>query len=155
MLVNPSRAPSVCVKIAAPSEANRTTTTTYAIQANTQHNHLYSVFTSVLFITSADLSIDTDSSTPFRGVQGLLCTQEWERFCTFFCTIFKQPNLSAQIYENSISVTTRAKPKDSKRDTTSTFYQFHLTMPCSDICMVSRLCPHRHVDKTYFQIITF
>jgi hypothetical protein len=95
-------------------------TTTYAIQANAQYNHLYSVFTSVLFITSAELSMDAESSSPFRGVQGILCTQEWQRFCAFFCMIFKQPQLSAQIYENAIAITTRAKFKDSK-NTTSTF----------------------------------
>jgi hypothetical protein len=27
------------------------------------------------------------------GIQGILCTQEWQRFCTFFCMIFKQPQL--------------------------------------------------------------
>ena len=41
-----------------------------------------------------------------------MCTQEWERFCAFFCMVFKVPELRAQIFDGSVMLSTRAKQKD-------------------------------------------
>ena len=127
MFVNPSRAPPVCVKVGNSTDTQRSTA--YAINANAQYSHIYTTFTSVLLITTANLSLNAESPSPYRGVNGLLCSQEWERFCAFFCMVFKQVDLAAQVYENAIAITTRAKPKDNKRDTSSasslSLPQFH------------------------------
>jgi hypothetical protein len=72
-------------------------------------------------ITWSNLGVDADT-TAFRGVSGMVCSQEWERFCAFFCTVFKERVLGAQIKENAISITTRAKPKDGAGTGTSSYF---------------------------------
>jgi hypothetical protein len=108
--VNPSRAAPSSVKPAASTDATRGTT--YAIQANAINNFSYAVFTSVMAVCSSNL-LDTDPQGIFRQITGTLCTQEWERFCAFFCMVFKVEELYAQIYEDAISISTRAKPRDT------------------------------------------
>jgi hypothetical protein len=109
IFVNPSRAAPSIVKSASSSDSARSTR--YAIQANASHNFLYTIFTSVLAVNSSNL-LEHDSQAMFRQITGTLCTQEWERFCAFFCMVFKARELHAQIYEDAISISTRAKPKD-------------------------------------------
>jgi hypothetical protein len=109
IFVNPSRAAPVFVKSAPSSDSARSTR--YAIQANASHNFLYTIFTSVLAVNSSNLH-ERDPQGMFRQITGTLCTQEWERFCAFFCMVFKAKELHAQIYEDAISISTRAKPKD-------------------------------------------
>jgi hypothetical protein len=107
--VNPSRAAPSVVK-PATTDSNRSSV--YAVLANGKGNNAYALFTSVLVVTSSNLASPDPSST-FRQLSGLLCTQEWERFCAFFCAIFNEQELCAQIYEDSISISTRAKPKSN------------------------------------------
>ena len=110
IFVNPSRAsPSSVKPQSSSSDSNRSTT--YAIQANAFNNFNYAVFTSVLAVTSSNI-LDLEPQGMFRQITGTLCTQEWERFCAFFCMVFKEQELHAQIYEDAISISTRAKPKD-------------------------------------------
>jgi hypothetical protein len=109
MFINPSRAAPSSVKQSTISDPNRSTT--YALQANAIHNYQYAVFTSVLAVTSSNI-LDLDTPGMFRQIIGTLCTQEWERFCAFFCMVFKEQELHAQIYEDAISISTRARPKD-------------------------------------------
>jgi hypothetical protein len=109
MFVNPSRASPACVKMQSLSDTNRSTI--YALQANAMNNFQYAVFTSVLAVTSSNL-LDPDPQGAFRDISGTLCTQEWERFCAFFCMVFKEQELYAQIYNDAISISTRARPKD-------------------------------------------
>jgi hypothetical protein len=108
MFINPSRAAPISVKMGTPGP----TGSIYALRANAQLNHVYAVFTSVLLISGSSLGVDSDLAT-FRGVSGLLCSQEWERFSAFFCMVFKERELAAQIRDNAISITTRAKPRDA------------------------------------------
>jgi hypothetical protein len=108
--VNPSRAALSCVKPALSSDANRGTT--YAIQASSINNFGYAVFTSVIAVCSSNL-LDAEPQGIFRQITGILCTQEWEHFCAFFCMVFKVKELYAQIYEDAITISTRAKPKDT------------------------------------------
>jgi hypothetical protein len=116
MFINPSRADPISVKMSPTGP----TGSIYALRGNAQVNYLYAVFTSVLLITASNLGGDADTAA-FHGVSGLLCSQEWERFCAFFCTVFKETQLAAQIRENAISITTRAKPKDGAGTGTSPY----------------------------------
>jgi hypothetical protein len=84
----------------------------YVVPANALSNYQFTVFTSVLAITSSNL-LDPEPTSMFRQIRGYMHTQEWERFCSFFCMVFGEEELHAQIYENTISVTTRAKAKES------------------------------------------
>ena len=56
--------------------------------------------------------LDHDTSAMFRQVNGVLCRQEWERFCSFFCMVFGEKELRAQIYEDAVAFSTRAKPRE-------------------------------------------
>jgi hypothetical protein len=49
------------------------------------------------------------SAANFRSISGLLCSQEWERLCAFFCTVFKETTLGAPINDDALSFTTRQK----------------------------------------------
>jgi len=107
--VNPSRAALSAVKLSLPAESQRQTV--YVLRANAANNFSYAVFTSVLAITSSTLPPSVNLGN-YQYVAGVLCTQEWERFCAFFCAVFKETELRAQIYEDAISITTRAKLKE-------------------------------------------
>src|SRR4051794_1987270 len=102
--VNPSRAPPRVVKPSVPSDTQRSTS--YTLQANMVPNYQYSVFTSVFAITSSNFNVN-DPPSQFRQLSGTMCCQEWERFCAFFCMVYKVDELHAQIYDDAISVSTR------------------------------------------------
>jgi hypothetical protein len=106
--MNPSRASPTLVKTNPVSESARSVE--YATQAVSYSFNPYVVFTSVLAVTGSNLS--TEPVGIFRQISGLMCTQEWERFCAFFCMVFKVPELRAQIFEGSVVISTRAKQKD-------------------------------------------
>src|SRR5262249_4345469 len=55
-----------------------------------------------------------------------------QRFCAFFCMVFKEQELRAQIYQDAISFSTRARPKDG-----SGLY-FLLILNFSDLCFSGR-----------------
>jgi hypothetical protein len=110
IFVNPSRAAPSIVKMST-SSSDSVRNTKYAIQATASHNFLYTIFTSVLAVNSSNL-LDSEPQGMFRQITGTLCTQEWERFCAFFCMVFKAKELHAQIYEDAITISTRARPKD-------------------------------------------
>lgn len=82
----------------------------YALLANTTGNYDYAVFTSVLIATACNFY---SSEGTFRQIQGLLCTLEFERMGAFFCAVFQETELYAQIYEDSVAFTTRPKAKAS------------------------------------------
>jgi hypothetical protein len=82
----------------------------YAVQAGSFGFNPYIVFTSVLAVTGSNLT--SEPVGIFRQISGLMCTQEWERFCAFFCAVFKVPELRAQIFDGSVVLSTRAKQKD-------------------------------------------
>ena len=105
--VNPSRAAPHTVKPAPSSDNQRSI---YTVLGNTTTNYQYAVFTSVLAVTTSNLHLDEPQSL-FRQLAGTMCTQEWERFCAFFCMVYREQELNAQIYEDAISISTRAKPK--------------------------------------------
>jgi hypothetical protein len=106
--VNPSRAVPAVVK---PAVGDSQNATKYVVHANAVSNYQFSVFTSVLAVTSSNL-LDPAPNGLFRQIRGIMCIQEWERFCAFFCMVFRERELHAQIYEDSISISTRAKSKD-------------------------------------------
>lgn len=108
MFMNPSRASPNLVKINPVSESVRSVE--YASQAGAYGFNPYIVFTSVLLVTSSNLT--SEPVGIFRQIGGLMCTQEWERFCAFFCMVFKVPELRAQILEGSVMISTRAKQRD-------------------------------------------
>ena len=83
----------------------------YILPAGSLSNYQFTVFTSVLAVTFSNLH-DTEPNSPFRQIRGYMHVQEWERFCAFFCMVFKETELQAQIYEDAISIGTRAKAKD-------------------------------------------
>jgi hypothetical protein len=103
---------------------------TYALLADATNNYSYAVFTSVMAIDSSNLQ-DLDTLSPFHQVSGVLCTQEWERFCAFFCEVFDVRELRAQIYEDNISITTRSRPKEG-------------TSPSGKIYLFIRLFKYNH-----------
>lgn len=80
----------------------------YALRANSLTNFGYCVFTSVILVNASNL-LDLEPEGQFRSISGTLCVQEWERFCAFFPTIFREDALFARIYEDAISFSTRAK----------------------------------------------
>jgi len=84
------------------------TASRFAIQANATTNNDYTIFTSVIIVSTANLVFPMSL---FKTISGLLCCQEWERFTAFFCQVFKQKTLYAPINEDSISFTTRMKLK--------------------------------------------
>jgi hypothetical protein len=104
--INPSRAAPHSVKTAAVPESK--VASRYAVLANSTTNNSYAIFTSVIIVSSANLVFPL---SPFKSVSGLLCCQEWERFTAFFCQVFRQKTLTAQINEDAISFTTRMRPK--------------------------------------------
>jgi hypothetical protein len=108
VFMNPSRASPHVVKTNPVSESARSVE--YASQAGSYGFNPYIVFTSVLLVTSSNLT--SEPVGIFRQISGLMCTQEWERFCAFFCMVFKVPELRAQIFEGSVVISTRAKQKD-------------------------------------------
>lgn len=80
----------------------------YALRVNSLTNFGYCVFTSVILVNTSNL-LDLEPEGQFRSISGTLCVQEWERFCAFFPTIFREDALFARIYEDAISFSTRAK----------------------------------------------
>jgi hypothetical protein len=113
MFINPSRAAPASVKMAA-SEYSRSNVS-YALLAGSQNSFGYAVFTSVIAIANSNIHDDNPTST-FRQISGTLCTQEWQRFCAFFCMVFKEKELHAQIYDDAITFSTRAKPNNRSDD---------------------------------------
>jgi hypothetical protein len=112
IFVNPSRASPYRVKPQPPAlDAQRSAT--YALTVNAVQTYQYAVFTSVVVVTRADLT-DRNTSSMFRQINGVLCQQEWERFCAFFCMVFGERELRAQIYEDAVTFSTRARPKEGK-----------------------------------------
>ena len=98
------------VKTEAVNESN--SAARYAVIASASVSRQYAVFTSVIVVSGANL-VSPPTTTFAKNISGLLCSQEWERFCAFFCMVFKHKELGAQVNEDSISFTTRMKPKDS------------------------------------------
>jgi hypothetical protein len=97
--------------------------------ANTTSNWAFAVFTSVLAVTSCNFY---SSDNVFHQICGLLGTQEFERFGAFFCAVFDEDELYAQIYENSVAITTRVKPKESKPGESNCMFFAQLTL--NEIC---------------------
>lgn len=110
--VNPSRAAPSAVKQSSDSPRFGN----YALLANANSNYSYAFFTSVVAVTSCNFYATT-SDSPFRQICGLLGTLEYERFGAFFCAAFDETDLFAPIYDDAVSITTRAKPKESDSGT--------------------------------------
>jgi hypothetical protein len=108
---NPSRAAPDLLKTTTVSESR--SASNYAIPFNSSSSSYYAIFTSVVIMSSANLPIPPTEALS-KNVSGILCTQEWERFCVFFCMIFKSNPLGANITEDAISFSTRLKPKETK-----------------------------------------
>jgi hypothetical protein len=118
IFVNPSRAAPYHVKPAAGAEDQRSC---YALIGNATNNFQYAVFTSVIAVGQTNLH-DADPSSMFRQVSGTLCTLEWERLCAFFCMVFKEPALHAQIYEDALAFSSRARPKEGSGKSSCTLF---------------------------------
>ena len=119
--INPSRASPSSVKMSTPDAKY---TTTYALHAGSTTNFGYAIFTSVILVTSSNIQ-EVSPDVQFRSISGTLCTQEWERLCPFFCMVFRQQQLHARVYEDAISFSTRARPKDPYPSSES-YYNFRL-----------------------------
>lgn len=122
--LNPSRICPSRVAVQRPLSDGGQRTALYAIAANSSNRNDYALFTSVIVCVSSNLH-EPDPPSPFHYISGRLCKQEWERFCAFFCAVFKEPELRAQVYENAISFSTRARPRDAPGEYLSTCIQFH------------------------------
>jgi hypothetical protein len=109
--VNPSRAAPSAVKQSSDSPRFGN----YALLANAADNYSYAFFTSVIAVTSCNFYATSDST--FRQICGLLGTLEYERFGAFFCAAFDEKDLFAPIYDDAVSITTRAKLKESNSGT--------------------------------------
>jgi len=110
VFINPSRSSPYSVK-PQTSVSDSQRSATYALTLNATQSFQYAVFTSVVAVMKADI-LDHDTSAMFRQVNGVLCRQEWERFCSFFCMVFGEKELRAQIYEDAVAFSTRAKPRE-------------------------------------------
>jgi hypothetical protein len=119
---NPSRAAPHHVKPATTMEDSRSN---YALLGNATKNFQYAVFTSVIAVTQSNLH-DSEPSGMFRQVSGTLCTLEWERLCAFFCMVFKEKELHAQIYEDALTFSTRARPRDAVNTVSKLHCRFSL-----------------------------
>jgi hypothetical protein len=102
------------------------TTSTYAIHADGINNYSYAVFISIIVVSTSNL-LDPDASGSLHSILGLFCQQEWECFCAFFCMVFKENELQAQIYKDAVSFSTRAKAKEGEWD------KFLLHLPLADL----------------------
>ena len=110
IFTNPSRASLYDVTPQPPTSETQQSTT-YALTKNAVRAFQYAIFTSVIAVTKADL-LDPNTSSMFRQVNGVLCKQEWERFYSFFCMVFGERELRAQIYEDTVTFSTCARPRE-------------------------------------------
>jgi len=89
------------------------TRNTYAIHANATYNNHYILFTSVVVVQHSNLH-DDDTASPFHQIQVSFAKMEFERFCSFFCMVFKETGLHIQMYKGCISISTRARSKEEE-----------------------------------------
>jgi hypothetical protein len=125
-LVNPSRAAPHLVKFLTPSQngdSSSRTQSVYAIYGNAKVPYLFVTFASVVIVTSSNLH-DLETTSNFRQLHGLLAQLEWQRFCAFFCTVFKERYLKASIYDNAISFGVRAR---SQNNASSSMYSLKMS----------------------------
>jgi hypothetical protein len=138
IFINPSRAATHHIRPSTPSD----TQSSYALLAASVGNHSYAVFTSVIAVNASNILIP-DTQSPFHQISGVLCIQEWERFCSFFCMVFGRQELQAQIYEDAIAMSTRARPKESGMWYLNSVYMIlqMLNMPQAHRAASIDICP--------------
>jgi hypothetical protein len=104
--INPSRANPALIKMQKQETRNN-----YAIQANASFNNHFTLFTSVVYVQHSNLH-DDDTASPFHQIQVNFAKLEFERFCSFFCMVFKEKALHIQTYKGCITISTRARVKE-------------------------------------------
>jgi len=69
---------------------------------------IHAVCVTAVAVTESYLYSVPATGLPQRQLRGIVHSQEWDRLVAFFCMVFHQPELGAQLYKDSLAFTTKA-----------------------------------------------
>ena len=120
----------------------------------------HAVCVTAIVVTDSYLQSLPTAGLAQRQLRGIVHSQEWDRLVGFFCMVFHQPELGAQLYKDSLSFTTKtglntSPPESSTKGLTSLYFLSAKCLLCSKrmihLCFDRRLRPKKGVFVRYRQ----